>query len=153
MVCTGNICRSPTAHAVLQHKLEALDLGQRVGVDSAGTFPERGSAPDARSQAVARKRGYELSGIRARALEPQDFERHQLILAMDQGNLRTLVERKPATAAPKLELLLARCPRADGVLEVPDPYYGAPQGFDIVLDMIEAACDDLARQLARQLQS
>lgn len=151
MVCTGNICRSPTAQVVLQSKLAGAGLAELIGVDSAGTFPERGSAPDARSQAAAKRRGYDMSRLRARGLVAEDFERFDLILAMDQGNLRALHERCPVPSRERLALLLQHCPRADGQLDVPDPYYGAPQGFEAVLDLIEAACDDLARQLAARV--
>jgi len=151
MVCAGNICRSPTAEAVLRARLVDLGLHQRIGVGSAGTYPERGWPPDPRSIAAATRRGYDMSKIRARALDDADFELVDAIFAMDTSNLEALQGRCPATQQHKLELLLARCPRDDGLLEVPDPYYGGPEGFDRVLDLLEPACEALAHDLARRL--
>lgn len=151
MVCTGNICRSPTAHGVLQHKLQGLGLGQRIEVDSAGTFAHRGSAPDPRTQAAAQRRGYDLSRLRGRSLQEQDYERFDLLLAMDTGHLELMSSRCPEPHRGKLALLLAFCPRPDGLVEVPDPYYGGPEGFDRVIELIEPACEALAQRLSREL--
>lgn len=150
MVCLGNICRSPTAEAVLRHKLAKAELGARIAVSSAGTHGERGSAPDARSIAAAARRGYDLTGIRSRRVTAQDFERHQVVLAMDRENLEHLQDRCPELLRQRLGLLLEHAP-ACGLHEVPDPYYGGPAGFDRVLDLVESACDGLVEVLRRQL--
>lgn len=150
MVCLGNICRSPTAEAVLRLKLERAGLADRVAVASAGTHGERGSAPDTRSIAAAAKRGYDLSGIRSRRLAVNDFERHQVVLAMDRENLEHLLDRCPDPLKGRLGLLLQHAP-ATGLKEVPDPYYGGPAGFERVLDLIETGCDGLVETLRQQL--
>ncbi len=147
MVCMGNICRSPTAEGVLRHKLAQVGLHERVQVDSAGTISTHaGEAPDARAQTHAARRGYALSGLRARQVRAADFERFDLILAMDCDNLAWLREACPAPLQPKLRLLMSYAPQL-GRNEVPDPYYGGPAGFDVVLDLVEAACDGLLDQL------
>lgn len=151
MVCTGNICRSPTAEGVLQHQLRALGVDSQVRVDSAGIQAwHAGEAPDPRSQAHARRRGYDLSAQRARAVQALDFEQVDLILAMDRGHLRTLEQRCPVHLRHKLGLLLDYAPGLAG-RDVPDPYYGGADGFEQVLDLVEAACEPLARQLLGRL--
>jgi protein-tyrosine phosphatase len=149
MVCTGNICRSPTAEAVLRAKLAASGLAGRVSVASAGTTGQHaGEAPDARAQRHARVRGYELARIRARRLDPEDFDRFDLILALDHGHLSHLQGRRPEGARARVQPLLAYSHRFAGLLDVPDPYFGPPQGFEQVLDMVEDACDGLVQALA-----
>jgi protein-tyrosine phosphatase len=144
-VCTGNICRSPTAEGVLRAKLSSLGWADRVHIDSAGVQGwHAGEPPDPRSQDHARKRGYELSGQRARALRPNDFERFDLIVAMDAGHLRELRRRCPAPLQHRLGLL-------PGEVEIPDPYYGGPDGFEDVLDRIEHGCERLAQQIAARI--
>lgn len=151
MVCLGNICRSPTAEAVLRHKLQRAGLDQQVGVASAGTHGERGSPPDARAAAAAARRGYDLSGIRSRRLLDEDFTRFDLVVAMDLDNLEVLQSRCPAAEQGRLALLLTFAPNAPARAEVPDPYYGGPAGFDHVLDLIEPACEGLLANLQRRL--
>ncbi len=151
MVCMGNLCRSPLAEGVLRHKLEAAGLAQRVQVASAGTHGERGAPADARAVSLALLRGYDLSGIRSRRLEAIDFERFDLIVAMDEDNLSNLQEQCPEPLRKRLGLLLDLAPREDALREVPDPYYGAANGFEHVLDLIEPACDALVLQLQRRL--
>jgi len=151
MVCMGNICRSPTAEAVLRRKLRAAGLERAVAVDSAGTIDQhRGEPPDPRAVRHAARRGYDLAALRARAVEPADYLRFQWMLAMDEDNLRALRRLQPPDATVRLELLLAYAPQL-GQIEVPDPYYGAPAGFERVLDLVEAACDGLVTRLAREL--
>lgn len=151
MVCTGNICRSPTAEGVLRHHLAALGLADRVRVDSAGIQGwHAGEAPDARSQAHARRRGYDLSAQQARAVRALDFAEADLILAMDAGHLEALRERCPPQERHKLALLLDHAPGFVG-RDVPDPYYGGATGFEEVLDLVEAACRPLAATLAERL--
>lgn len=147
MVCMGNICRSPTAEGVLRQKLDKAGLGDRIAVDSAGTYGGHvGDAPDPRAQRHAARRGYELSRLRARRVEVVDFERFGLILAMDEDNLAALSRLQPAGApAPRLLMDFSRA--ADAPREVPDPYYGGPDGFEHVLDLVEEACDGVVEYL------
>ncbi len=149
-VCLGNICRSPTAEAVFR-SLAAREAPQlELSIDSAGTADYHvGSVPDARAQEAARRRGYDMSARRARTIEPRDFERFDLILAMDRSNWSTLRQAAPRAARERVRLFLEYLPDAD-VLEVPDPYYGGPNGFEEVLDLIEAASRALLRQLREQ---
>ena len=151
-VCLGNICRSPTAEAVVRAlaALEAPELG--VEVDSAGTAGYHvGEPPDPRMQAAAARRGYELKALRARVVEPRDFERFDLILAMDRENLEVLHRRAPEQARERVRLFLEFSPDSEP-REVPDPYYGGANGFEEVLDLVEAAARGLLgylRQRAR----
>jgi protein-tyrosine phosphatase len=148
MVCMGNICRSPTAEAVLRHKLLERGLHERVEVDSAGTHGwHEGAPPDHRSQARARLRGYDLSAIRSRPVVRDDFERFDLVLAMDGDNLTWLEEACPGEHQGKLARLLEFSPQAPATLDVPDPYYGSGSDFDHVLDLVEQACDGLVQKL------
>jgi protein-tyrosine phosphatase len=145
-VCLGNICRSPTAEGVLRHKLREAGLADQVQVASAGTGEWHiGKAPDKRSQAAARLRGYDLSAQRAQQVNRADFARYDLILAMDQNNLRNLQAMQPAQGKAELDLFLRRYESC--VDEVPDPYYDGDQGFEQVLDLIERACDLLVIEL------
>jgi protein-tyrosine phosphatase len=150
LVCMGNICRSPTAEAVLRHKLREAGLQEVVTVDSAGTHAwHAGAPPDARSVAHATRRGYDLSGLRARAVVEADFDQFDLILAMDWDNLALLEERCPPPCRRKLGLLTEHCRLKDSAV-VPDPYAGGAQGFEEVLDLVEDACDGLVTMLRRQ---
>lgn len=150
VVCMGNICRSPTAEAVLRHKLRDAGLHDAVKVDSAGTHAwHAGSPPDARSVAHAARRGYDLSGLRAREVVEADFDQFDLILAMDWDNLALLEERCPPPYRRKLGRLTEHCRLHDSPV-VPDPYTGGAQGFEEVLDLVEDACDGLVTMLRRQ---
>jgi protein-tyrosine phosphatase len=152
MVCMGNICRSPTAEAVLRHKLEAAGLGAQVRVDSAGTHAwHAGEPPDPRSVQHARRRGYDLSPLRARPVTVDDFWRFDLILAMDWDNLALLEELCPEEHRRKLGRLTQHARRFDSPV-VPDPYQGGAAGFEQVLDLIEDACDGLVERLAIQIR-
>jgi protein-tyrosine phosphatase len=147
LVCLGNICRSPTAHGVLEHRLVEAGLDW-VGVDSAGTAAyHQGKAPDARTIAAAARRGVRLEHLRARRVEPADFEQFELILAMDRQNLEDLRALCPASLLPRVRLLLDFAPGSVPGREVPDPYYGGTDGFEQVLDLVEAACSGLVDQL------
>ena len=149
-VCLGNICRSPTAEGVMHRKLAQSGLAQQVSIDSAGTAAwHSGKQPDPRTRAAASRRGYALDGLRARAVEPADFERFDLILAMDQENLRNLRRMQPQGSRAELDLFLRRGGLRQ--LEVPDPYYGGEDGFEQVLDMVELACDHLITQIRERL--
>jgi protein-tyrosine phosphatase len=148
-VCLGNICRSPTAEAVFRAiaAREAPDLA--VQVDSAGTAGYHlGEPPDRRTLEAAARRGYDLSSRRARIVEPRDFEHFDLILAMDRHNLSVLERRAPPHTRERLRLLLEFAPET-GVSEVPDPYYGGPNGFEDVLDLIETASRGLCQALRK----
>jgi protein-tyrosine phosphatase len=147
-VCTGNICRSPTADGVMRRMVRDAGLAHGVRVDSAGTHDYHvGEPPDARAQEHARRRGYDLSGLRARQVVIEDFESFELILAMDRGHLAILRRIAPPPHRHKLRLFMEFAPgwRAE---EVPDPYYGGPAGFERVLDMVEAAARGLLAELA-----
>lgn len=147
-VCTGNICRSPTADGVMRRMVRDAGLAHDVRVESAGTHNYHvGEPPDARAQEHARRRGYDLSGLRARQVVLEDFESFELILAMDRGNLAILRRIAPPAHRHKLRLFMEF---AEGwqVEEVPDPYYGGPAGFERVLDMVEAAARGLLAELA-----
>lgn len=149
-VCLGNICRSPTAEVVLRTLAarEAPDL--ELEVDSAGTAGYHlGEPPDPRTCQAAERRGYDLAALRARIVEPIDFERFDLILAMDRENLRVLRRRAPSGAEQRVRLFLEFAPQ-EGLEDVPDPYYGGPNGFEQVLDLVEAAARGLLAHLRQQ---
>ncbi|NUT74609.1 low molecular weight phosphotyrosine protein phosphatase [Pseudomonas sp. C1C7] len=149
-VCLGNICRSPTAEGVLRQKLREAGLADQVEVASAGTGDWHvGKAPDKRSQAAARLRGYDLSAQRAQQVTRADFATYDLILAMDNSNLRSLKALQPAKGKAELDLFLRRY--QSGLDEVPDPYYDGEQGFEQVLDLIERATDLLVIELKGRL--
>ncbi len=148
VVCMGNICRSPIAEGVLRSKLAAAGLAQRVQVDSAGTHGYHTSEPpDPRAIRRAAQRGYALGGLRARPVEPADFDAFQWMLAMDDSNLAWLKKRQPEGSAVQLGLLMEEACGHPGVTEVPDPYYGPEAGFDQVLDLVEDACDSVVARV------
>jgi protein-tyrosine phosphatase len=138
-VCTGNICRSPTAEAVLRHLAAEESIELRIASAGIGDW-HVGSAPDERAQHHAKGRGYDLSALRARQVGANDFAEFDLILAMDRGHLRALERMAPREQRHKVRLFVAG-------QDVPDPYYGGPEGFEQVLDLVEAACRDLLREL------
>jgi protein-tyrosine phosphatase len=144
MVCLGNICRSPTAEAVLRHKLRQAGLSDEVEIDSAGTGDWHvGNPPDARSQSHAARRGYDLAALRARCLSEDDFRRFDLILAMDHDNLAEIERLRPRPSRAEV-LLFADRP-------VPDPYAGGAQGFEEVLDLVEEASQAWVEELRGRL--
>jgi protein-tyrosine phosphatase len=149
-VCLGNICRSPTAEGVFRKLIEDAGLDARVHVDSAGTAGyHEGAPPDARAMAAASARGFDLGGIRARRVVPEDFESFDLILAMDEDNLLDLQRAAPEGARARLALLLDYS--ASGTRRaVPDPYYGGRNGFEQVLDLVTEACAGLVEELRRR---
>jgi protein-tyrosine phosphatase len=138
-VCTGNICRSPTAEGVLRRLAQIENV--KVHVESRGTHDYHvGEPPDDRAQDHAKRRGYDLSAQRAKQLSRRDFEEFDLVLAMDRGHLRMLQRLCPPQHTKKLRLLIQET-------EVPDPYYGGPEGFEKVLDLVEAACRGLLAEI------
>ncbi|KIX46119.1 phosphotyrosine protein phosphatase [Burkholderia pseudomallei] len=146
-VCLGNICRSPTAEGVMRRQVAAAGLDGAIEIDSAGTGDWHvGEAPDARAQQAARARGYDLSALRARQIGDADFERFDLVLAMDGANLAALRKRCPPQYRGKVRLLMEFA--GDGSAgDIADPYFGGARGFEQVLDQCEAACRGLLDSL------
>ncbi len=147
-VCWGNICRSPTAEAVMRRALDEAGLGGVVEVDSAGTSDEHaGDAPDRRAVAEAARRGLDLATLRARRVRPDDWERYDMLLVADGMVERALLRQAPdAGARAKVHRMTAFGPDAH-LDEVPDPYYGGPDGFERVYDLLERACRGLVDHL------
>lgn len=149
-VCMGNICRSPTAEGVFRQRVRAAGLESQVHIDSAGTGDWHvGKGPDPRTCRAALARGYDLSGLRARQVAPEDYQRFDLILAMDHDNLLRLKEFRPDDACAEVDLFLGRYRLGRGM--VPDPYYGGANGFELVLDLIEQASDALLVEIKGRL--
>jgi protein-tyrosine phosphatase len=147
-VCLGNICRSPTAEGVLRAIAAREFPGLEVEVDSAGTANYHvGEPPDRRTVGAGRRRGYELAGLRARQIQPADFERFDFVLAMDRSNLAEIESRRPQGAPAQVALFLEFAPDA-GTSEVPDPYYGGVEDFERVLDLCESGARGLLTRLA-----
>lgn len=153
MVCMGNICRSPTAEGVLRHVVRGAGLEDRIEIDSAGTHDYHvGSPPDRRSQHHASLRGYDLSELRARQVHRLDFERFDLICAMDWENLEHLEEICPPQFRGKLKRMMEFAP--PGLSDVvADPYYGGKDGFETVLDHVEAASRGLLQYIQSRLDA
>jgi len=146
IVCLGNICRSPTAEAVLAGRIAARGLSQSIEVDSAGTAAYHvGNPPDPRSQAAAANRYYDLSSLRARQLNVQDFENFDYILAADNQNLADILALQKQAISEGVEnraiVNLFLEPLNETITQVPDPYYGGDNGFEEVLDLCEKASD------------
>jgi protein-tyrosine phosphatase len=147
-VCLGNICRSPTAEGVLRVIAAREHPGLRLQIDSAGTADYHvGEPPDRRTVAAARRRGYDLSALRARQLQPDDFRNFDFVLAMDRANLAELEARRIAGATAELGLFMGFAAESE-YDEVPDPYYGGVEDFERVLDLCEAAARGLLSRLA-----
>ncbi|WP_417671315.1 low molecular weight protein-tyrosine-phosphatase [Roseibium sp.] len=143
-VCLGNICRSPLAEGVFHHVLSEAGNDLQMHLDSAGTGAwHAGNPPDPRSIEVAAKYGIDISAQRARQVVTEDFDRFDLILAMDKSNLRNLRSLQPKTSRAMVRLFLAS-PATD----VPDPYYGHDDGFETVYQMLHAGSRALLSELA-----
>ncbi|MGH1543662.1 MAG: low molecular weight protein-tyrosine-phosphatase [Arenicella sp.] len=143
-VCMGNICRSPTAHAMMQHKVNERDLTASFVIESAGTHAYHvGETPDQRSQETAKLRGIDMSNIRAQKIAITDHEFYDLILVMDRENLELVNYNAPEGGQAEVRLLMEFAHGFAGVTEVPDPYYGGAQGFERVFDLVDNACDGL----------
>jgi len=146
-VCLGNICRSPTAEAVFRKR--SMDAGLDLRIDSAGTGGwHQGEPPDERACETGARRGYDFTRQESRKIENNDFVVFDLVLAMDARNLSDLKSVCPAEYHHKIKLFLEYAPGQNS-REVPDPYYGGADGFDHVLDLVEAASDGLITALTR----
>jgi protein-tyrosine phosphatase len=148
-VCMGNICRSPTAHGVFQAMVDEQGLDDRIMVDSAGTHSYHiGSPADMRSQDIARSRGVDLTRLRARQFESDDFVDFDFLLPMDHSNLSNMLSLRPDSARGRLELMLDYSDKYKQQ-EVPDPYFGS-DGFELVFDMISDASAGLLKHIRQQ---
>ncbi len=150
-VCTGNICRSPTAEGVFRHQVAEAGLTDRIATDSVGLEGWHvGNSPDPRSVRVAARRGINISDLRARRLELQDFDRFDLLLAMDDGHHHDMLRRATRGQRDKVRMFMEAA-AGHPAPPVPDPYYGGPDGFESVLDMIEEGARAWLRQLEARL--
>jgi protein-tyrosine phosphatase len=153
MVCMGNICRSPMAEGVLRKAIQDAGLERLVEADSAGTHAYHiGSPPDPRAQQAISRRGVDISQLRGRKVEDADFEAFDYILVMDQDNYSKLIRRAPKQHHGKIRRLLSFSRKYPN-LDVVDPYYGGPQGFEENLDMIEDAVRGLIREITGDTQA
>ena len=148
-VCMGNICRSPTAHAIFREQVKNVGLANSIAIDSAGTHAYHvGNPPDHRATQTASGRGFDMTDLRAREVEQSDYSAYDYIVAMDRDNLRLLQAACPADQLSRLSLMLSW-----GVGwgdEVPDPYYGGDEGFAQVFDMITDACQGLLKHISEK---
>ena len=152
-VCTGNICRSPTAEGVFRAMVKQEGLAGRILIDSAGTHDHQvGQRPDPRALAAARRRGYEIGKLRARLVGPDDFKRFDWILAMDRRHLEYLEAMRPSDYQGQLGLFLNLVgDGGDG--DMPDPYYGDPGDFERVLDLTVPAAAALLQAIVARTKS
>lgn len=148
-VCLGNICRSPSAEAIMKSLVEQAGMERRLEIDSAGLLSyHQGSLPDERMRMHARKRGYELTS-RSRPITTSDFYSFDFIIGMDDTNIDELLVRAPGVEeAKKIHRMTDYCRRMQ-MDHVPDPYYGGHSGFETVLDLLEDACGGLLDQLRK----
>lgn len=153
MVCMGNICRSPMAEGVLRRVVDAAGLADRVRIDSAGTHSFHvGDPPDPRAQTAAAARGADITGLRGRQVADSDFSDFDYILVMDGANRKNLIARAPREHHAKIRKLLSFSRKWPN-LDVPDPYYGGPQGFEANLDMIEDAVKNLVAEIGQSARA
>ncbi len=149
-ICMGNICRSPMAEGLFRKAVRDAGLENQVHIDSAGTHSYHvGDPPDPRAQQSVRKRGVDISGLRGRQVADSDFAEFDHILVMDGSNYDNLIQRAPAQHHAKIQRLLAYSRKYPN-LDVPDPYFGGPQGFEENIDMIQDAVQNLMRIIAGQ---
>jgi len=153
-VCTGNICRSPTAEGVFRQIVEHAGLGDVISVDSAGIGSWHvGDPPDARAVETALNNGVDITSLRARKVVRDDFKDFDLIIALDSTHLRALEEMRPGFSPDHdravLDLMMRFAPQY-GTEDVPDPYYGGKDGFQNVFDMIKSACEGLLNHIREQ---
>lgn len=150
-VCLGNICRSPAAHGVFETMVSQANLDRYISIDSCGTGSwHLGQPPDDRMQKAALLRGYDLSHLRARRIEDDDFNRFDFVLAMDTRNLADVMKKAPNHYAGNIQLFMDYAPE-ESVLEVPDPYYGEEDGFERVLHLVETASSGLLKRIQNSL--
>ncbi len=153
-VCLGNICRSPTAEGVFKSFIDDAGLSNQVLVDSAGTSAYHvNEAPDPRSQQEAKRHGYDLSRIRSRKVTSDDYEKFDLIIAMDESNLNNLKSFKSSIYGAKLKLFLKDFAPLLSIRDVPDPYYGGAKGFTQVVQLIEQASEGLLEHVKAEIKS
>lgn len=147
-VCLGNICRSSSAEGVMRKLVDDAGLNKQIGIDSAGILSyHHGELPDERMRKHAAKRGYNLTH-RSRPVTPRDFEAFDLIIGMDDSNIDDLKDRAPSLEAmAKIHRMTEYCTKFTDADHVPDPYYGGASGFELVLDLLEDACQGLLNQL------
>lgn len=149
-VCMGNICRSPTAHAVFREAVNRAGLAAHIEIDSAGTHAYHiGNPPDPRSTDTALGHGVDMTDLRARQVQAADFQRFDFLIAMDANNLALLRGACPESAQARLHLMLEWA--SDWGTEVPDPYYGGDAGFEQVFEMLTEACDNLLAHIMTTL--
>jgi protein-tyrosine phosphatase len=147
----GNICRSPTAEGVFREHVRRHAPALDIEIDSAGTHDYHvGEPPDPRTVQAASRRGIDLSSLRARQVQDQDFERFDLILALDRLNHATLLDRSPHEHHERIRTLLEFAGKT-APADVPDPYYGGARGFDDVLDLVESAADGLLAEIRNRM--
>ena len=145
-VCMGNICRSPTAEGVFQHKVSQANLENKISIDSAGTYAYHvGNPPDTRAQNAALKRDIDLGNQRARRVSIDDFSEFDYVVAMDESNKDDLLSICPEGFEDRIHLFLDFADSNE--TEVPDPYYGQGRGFEIVLNLVEDASDGLLKHI------
>jgi len=150
-VCMGNICRSPLAEGIFREGLAQANLTELVAVDSAGTGDwHQGDAPDIRSVETASRHGIDISGQRARQLRPEDFDRFDMIFAMDRSNEATMRARAPSSQHDKIFLFLDHT--LGSWADVPDPYHGGVSGFEDVYQLLRKGCTELVSRLGRELR-
>ncbi len=149
-VCMGNICRSPTAHALMQHKVDQRGLSSQIEIDSAGTHAYHiGEKSDQRSRALAQSKGVDMEMIRARKVSVLDYDKFDYVLAMDEDNLHLLEYYAPNKHSAQVGLFLDFAYQAQTISErvVPDPYYGGEEGFEHVFDLADKGCDALIEHI------
>ena len=146
-VCLGNICRSPTAHGVFQGMVHSAGFADVIEVDSAGTGDWHiGHSPDQRTAQVAAAKGYDLSQLQARLVTSEDFDSFDYVIAMDGANLKDLKHMQPADYTGHLGLFLDFSVQT-AYSEVPDPYYGGEDGFELVFNLVEEASRGLLQHI------
>lgn len=150
-VCLGNICRSPLGEGILRHLVTQAGLSPYIEIDSAGTGNWHvGSEPHHGSQQVARERGLDISDQRARQIRPEDLKAFDYVVAMDSQNLADILSLDPAgEASARIVRMMDFAPHL-GTPDVPDPYFGGQEGFDVVYDMVEEACRALLERIVSE---
>ena len=147
-ICLGNICRSPTAQAIFEKRVQEYGLGRSIKADSCGTGSWHiGKMPDSRAIQAAEKRGYSLDHLRARKIDASDFKNFDYLIAMDRENLREVEILLPEQFSGKL-VLFSSLIKNSALVDVPDPYYGGESGFDDVIDMVEEGVLGLLKEIS-----